>query len=48
MLTTYKICNSTIGFSKYELYNELLGGVILLKVTPGFRDHRESLSSMES
>ena len=35
MLKTYKTCNSTVGFSKYEFYNKLLGGVILLKVTPG-------------
>ena len=33
MLRTYKTCNSTAGFSKYEFYNKLLGGVILLKVT---------------
>ena len=33
MLKTYKACNSTIGFSKYEFYNNLLGGVILLRVT---------------
>ena len=24
-----------VGFSKYEFYNELLGGVTLLRVTPG-------------
>ena len=23
-----------VGFSKYEFYNELLGGVTLLRVTP--------------
>ena len=23
-----------VGFSKYEFYNKLLGGVILLKITP--------------
>ena len=34
MLKTYKTCNSTVGFSKYEFYNKLLGGVILLKVIP--------------
>ena len=27
MLKTYKICNSMVGFSKYELYNKLLGSV---------------------
>ena len=26
--------NSTVGFSKYEFNNKLLGGVTLLKVTP--------------
>ena len=32
MLRTYRTCNSTVGFSKYELNNKLLGGVILFKV----------------
>ena len=35
MLRTYRTCNSTIGFSKYKFYNKLLGGVTLLRVTPG-------------
>ena len=34
MLSIYRTCNSTVGFSKYEFYNKLLGGVILLKVIP--------------
>ena len=34
MLRTYKICNSTVEFSKYEFNNKLLTGVILLRVTP--------------
>ena len=37
MLRTCRTCNSTVGFSKYEFYNKLLGGdygVTLLKVTP--------------
>ena len=34
MLRTYRTCNSTIGFSKYEFYNKLLGGVTLLIITP--------------
>ena len=34
MLRTYRICNSTLRFSKYEFYNKLLGGVTLLRVTP--------------
>ena len=33
MLRKYKTCNSTVRFSKYEFYNKLLGGVILLRVT---------------
>ena len=35
MLKTYKTCNSTIWFSKYEFYNKLLDCVTLLKVTQG-------------
>ena len=35
MLRTYRICNWTVRISKYEFYNKLLGGVILLRVTPG-------------
>ena len=34
ILRSYWTCNSMVGFSKYEFYNKLLGGVILLKVTP--------------
>ena len=30
---TYRTCNSTLGFSKYKFYNNLLGSAILLKVT---------------
>ena len=26
MLKTYKTCNSTVRFLKYEFYNKLLGG----------------------
>ena len=35
LLKTYKTCNSTVRFSKYEFYNKLLDDVTLLKVTPG-------------
>ena len=35
MLRTYRIYNSTVGFSKYKLNNKLLDGVTLFKVTPG-------------
>ena len=34
MLRTYKICNSIVGFSKYEIYNKLLGGIILVRIIP--------------
>ena len=33
MLKTYKTCNSTVRFPKYEFYNKLLGDVTLLRVT---------------
>ena len=32
MLRTYRICNSNVGFSKYEFYNKLLGGVTLFYI----------------
>ena len=35
MLRTYKTCNSTVIFSKYEFNNKLLSGVTLLRVIPG-------------
>ena len=35
MLSTYRTCNSMVGFLKYEVNNKLLGGVTLLKVTLG-------------
>ena len=35
MLKTYRTCNSTMRFSKYEFCNKLLGGVILFRVIPG-------------
>ena len=33
MLRTYRICNPMVGFSKFEFYNKLLGGVTLFRVT---------------
>ena len=33
VLITNRTCNSTMEFSKYELYNKLLDNVILLRVT---------------
>ena len=35
MLRTYRTYNSTVRFLKFEFYKKLLGGVTLLKVTPG-------------
>ena len=35
MLRTYRKCNPTVGFSKYEFNNKLLGGVIFFWVTSG-------------
>ena len=35
MLRPYRTCNPTVGFSKYEFNNKLLGGVTFFKVTLG-------------
>ena len=35
MLRTYRICNSIVGFSKYEFNNKLLDCVKLFRVTLG-------------
>ena len=35
MSRTYRRCNLKVEFSKYEFYNKLLGGVILLIATLG-------------
>ena len=32
MLSTYRICNTTVGFLKYEFNNKLLGGVTFFRV----------------
>ena len=32
MLRIYRICSTTMKFSKDKFYNKLLGGVIFLKV----------------
>ena len=34
MLRTYRTCNSMVGFSKYEIYNRVVGDVTLLRVIP--------------
>ena len=35
MLRTYRACNPTVGFSKYEFKNKLLGGVSFFRITSG-------------
>ena len=35
MLKIYRICNTTVEFSKYEFNNKLLGGVTFFRVTSG-------------
>ena len=35
MLRTYRTCNPTVRFPKYEFNNKLLGGVILLRIRLG-------------
>ena len=35
MLKRYRTCNSTVGFSKNEIHNRLLGDVTLLRVILG-------------
>ena len=35
MLRTYRTCNPTVGFWKYEFNYKLLGGVIFFRVTSG-------------
>ena len=35
MLRSYRTCNPTIGFSKYEFNNKLLGGVTFFRVMSG-------------
>ena len=32
MLRTYRTCNPTVRFPKYEFNNKLLGGVILFRI----------------
>ena len=35
MLRTYRKCNTTVRFLKYEMNNKLLGGVKFFRVTSG-------------
>ena len=35
ILKTYRTCNSTVWFSKYEFNNKLFGDVTLFRVTSG-------------
>ena len=44
ILRTYRTCNSIVWYSKYEFYNWLLSGVMLLKITSGITWIQLSLS----
>ena len=35
MLRTYRTCNPTVEFTKYEFNNKLLGGVTFFRATAG-------------
>ena len=35
MLSTYRICNSTVGFLKYEFNNKLLDDVTFFRIMSG-------------
>ena len=35
MSKTYRTCNATVRFSKYEFNNKLLGDITFLRITPG-------------
>ena len=35
LLRTYRTCDLTVRFSKYDFYNKLLDDVTLFRVTPG-------------
>ena len=35
MLRAYRKCSSTVGHSKYDFINKLLGGVTFFRVTSG-------------
>ena len=35
ILKTYRACNPTVGFSKYEFNNKLLGSVTFFRITLG-------------
>ena len=35
MLRSYRTCNPTVRFSKYDINNKLLGGVTFFRVTSG-------------
>ena len=37
-----------VGFSKFELYNKLLGGVTLLRVTPSVTQTRSVYSPLDA
>ena len=44
ILSTYRTCNSMVGFLKYEFNNKLLDDVTLFRITPGVTWIKISLS----
>ena len=44
MLKIYRTCNLTIGFSKYEFNNKLLGGVTFFRITLGVTRTQSNIS----
>ena len=46
MLSTYRICNLTVKFIKYEFNNKLLDDVTLLRVTPTLESISLYITSM--
>ena len=44
MLRTYRTCNSTVGFLKYEFNNKLLGSVTIIRPNPIIIMHKDKFS----
>ena len=44
MLRTYRMCNSTVGFSKYKFYNKLLVGVTLLRISKKKKEKKSQVT----
>ena len=45
MLRTYRMCNSTVGFSKYKFYNKLLVGVTLLRISKKKKEKKSQVTA---